>query len=83
MGWEGEWLDSGTYNMKFRSAVFDMWITGDFSTDTITGGGIWPHPQESERGLEFAPFMCSRFETTAFHRIEWTFSGSVRPRSEN
>ncbi|MFQ5590675.1 MAG: hypothetical protein ACE5HE_05905 [Phycisphaerae bacterium] len=73
--WEGNWSEDGSYDMKFRSSYFDMTISGSFSDDSISGGLAWPDAQEFPMGFESSNFICSRYESTVFSRIEWEFTG--------
>ncbi len=73
--WEGTWSQDGSYDMKFRTSYYDMTIAGSFSGDSISGGLAWPDAQKFPMGFEFSKFVCSRYESTVYSRIEWEFAG--------
>ncbi len=74
VGWKGHWYQDGAYDMKFQSSYYDWTISGRFSDGGISGNLTWPDAQESPAGYESSSFVCSRYESTAHSRIEWTFT---------
>jgi len=77
VGWGGTWQSDNTYEMKFQSVMYDMFINGNFSKGSLSGSGSWPDATLYPRGAEFSNFICSRYESVTFSRLEWDFTAQL------